>query len=135
MRYFLSGLVYLIALVSACNPKKVQEPYKSVASPNNSVENGDSLNNDEVCMVNDMYMGKKQIPVIIDGKTYFGCCQTCKERLPQDATLRVAIDPVSKKQVDKATAFIAITAGQEGVSYFENRVNYEKFITDSGSKK
>ena len=60
-----------------------------------------------VCMVNDQFMGKAQIPVQVDGKTYFGCCPMCKGRLEQDPTVRAAKDPTTGEAVDKATAVIA----------------------------
>jgi YHS domain-containing protein len=79
-----------------------------------------------VCMVNDNLFPKDQIPVQVSGKTYFGCCEMCKERLAADASLRQAVDPVSKKPVDKATA--VIDAGPDGrVLYFENAANLEKY--------
>ena len=31
----------------------------------------------QVCFINDRYMGKPQIPVSVEGKTYYGCCQGC----------------------------------------------------------
>ncbi|HEY8944796.1 MAG TPA: hypothetical protein VIM73_11060, partial [Polyangiaceae bacterium] len=72
----------------------------------------------EVCMVNDQYMGRDQIPVTIAGKTYYGCCPMCKGRLEQDATARMAKDPVTGNSVDKATAAIGrAPSGQ--VFYFE----------------
>lgn len=79
-----------------------------------------------VCMINEHAMGKDQIPVEVEGKTYYGCCEMCKKALAQDATKRVAIDPVSGKQVDKATAVIA--AQEDGrVFYFENDENLAKW--------
>jgi YHS domain-containing protein len=79
-----------------------------------------------VCMVNDNVFPKDQIPVQVSGKTYFGCCEMCKGRLESDASLRTAIDPVSKKQVDKATAIIG--AQPDGrVLYFENRANFQRY--------
>ena len=83
---------------------------------------------DEVCMVNDAYMGKKQFDVKFDGKTYYGCCEMCKERIPKDATVRLAIDPYSNKQVDKAVAVIAVTGNNGEVSYFESKDNYTKYL-------
>ena len=75
-----------------------------------------------VCMVNEMAMGKDQIPVEVEGKTYYGCCDMCKKALADNAEKRVAIDPVSGKQVDKAKAVIA--AQEDGrVFYFENEEN------------
>ena len=79
-----------------------------------------------VCMINEHAMGKDQIPIEIEGKTYYGCCEMCKKALASDATKRVAVDPVSGKQVDKATAVIA--AQEDGrVFYFENDANLAKW--------
>ena len=78
-----------------------------------------------VCMINEHAMGKDQIPIEIDGKTYYGCCEMCKKALAADAAKRVALDPVSGKQVDKATAIIA--SQEDGrVFYFENEANLAK---------
>ena len=72
-----------------------------------------------VCMINEHAMGKDQIPVEVDGKTYYGCCEMCKKALAADASKRTAVDPVSGKQVDKAKAVIA--AQEDGrVFYFES---------------
>ena len=35
----------------------------------------------QVCMVNNKFMGAEQISIIVNGKTYYGCCPMCKERL------------------------------------------------------
>ena len=80
----------------------------------------------KVCMINEQFMGREQIPVEVDGKTYFGCCAMCKERLAKDASKRVAVDPISGKEVDKAKAVIG--AAEDGsVAYFENEKNLEKY--------
>ncbi|HEY0142804.1 MAG TPA: hypothetical protein VGF48_18025 [Thermoanaerobaculia bacterium] len=80
----------------------------------------------KVCMINEHAMGKDQIPVEIEGKTYYGCCDMCKKALAADASKRVAKDPVSGKAVDKATAVIA--AQEDGkVFYFENEENLAKY--------
>lgn len=60
----------------------------------------------QVCMVNDQFMGKAQIPVEVAGKTYFGCCPVCKDRLTMDPGTRTGLDPVTGKPVDKAVAVI-----------------------------
>lgn len=83
-----------------------------------------------VCMVNNQFMNKDQIPVQVEGKTYYGCCEMCKERLAKDAASRTATDPVSGKKVDKAKAVIA--AFPDGsVLYFESEETLKKF---QGSK-
>ena len=81
---------------------------------------------DKVCMMNDRYMGTAQIPVDVDGKRYYGCCAMCKERLAKDRRARVALDPVSGKEVDKATALIAKRA-DGSVLYFENEASLKKY--------
>jgi len=80
----------------------------------------------KVCMVNNQYMGQQQIPVALDGKTYFGCCPMCKGRLESDPTSRVANDPLSGKVVDKAVAVIAKNDSGR-VYYFEDEQNLERF--------
>ena len=79
-----------------------------------------------VCMVNNTVFPRDQIPVEVDGKTYFGCCEMCKGRLAKDAAIRMAVDPVSGKEVDKATAVIG--AGPDGkVQYFESEETFAKY--------
>lgn len=81
---------------------------------------------DHVCMVNDTRFPAKQIPVDVAGKTYFGCCEMCKGRLATDAAVRNAVDPVSGKPVDKATAVIgALPDGK--VLYFESEQHLETY--------
>jgi YHS domain-containing protein len=80
----------------------------------------------KVCMINERFMNNDQIPVEVNGKTYYGCCAMCKERLANDATKRVAVDPVSGKTVDKAKAVIG--AASDGVVvYFESEKNLKKY--------
>ncbi len=82
----------------------------------------------KVCMVTDMEFPRDQIPVQVKNKTYYGCCENCKERLGTDEVVRQAKDPISGKMVDKAKASIA--AGPDGsVVYFENDKNLETFIS------
>lgn len=79
-----------------------------------------------VCMVNDQYMGSPQIPVAVLGKTYFGCCAMCKQKLETNEAVRTAIDPVSGKRVDKANAVIA--RNEKGrVLYFEDESNLRRY--------
>jgi YHS domain-containing protein len=80
----------------------------------------------QVCMVNNQFMGRAQIPVEVGGKTYFGCCEMCKKRLADNPAARAANDPVSGKPVDKAMAVIARRATGE-VLYFESTENFERY--------
>jgi YHS domain-containing protein len=79
-----------------------------------------------VCMINEHAMGKEQIPIEIEGRTYYGCCDMCKKALAANPEKRAAVDPVSGKKVDKATAVIA--AQEDGrVFYFESDESLAKY--------
>lgn len=88
---------------------------------------GDKVPNKQVCMVNNAYMGKDQFEVPYDGKTYYGCCNMCVERIPNDETSRKAKDPFTGKEIDKANAYIVLKDQQGNVDYFENEENYKKY--------
>ena len=76
-----------------------------------------------VCMVNDQFMGSAQIPVQVEGKTYYGCCKMCEARLGKDPEARTARDPVTQKDVDKASAVIGKDAAGK-VLYFESEETF-----------
>ena len=80
----------------------------------------------KVCMVNNQYMGRDQIRIVVEGKEYFGCCPMCEGKLRDDARARTANDPLTGKPVDKALAVIAKT-GSGSVLYFENEQNLARF--------
>ena len=80
-----------------------------------------------VCMVNDRFMGIKQIPVEVEGKTYYGCCKMCIGRLKNNEKLRYAIDPITGKKVDKAKALI-VKQENGTVLYFESKKTARKFL-------
>lgn len=82
-----------------------------------------------VCMVNNMYMGVNQIPVVVQDKTYYGCCEKCVRDLNTDQSVRVAVDPYSHISVDKAQAFITMNPNKSGsILYFESEKNARKYL-------
>lgn len=72
-----------------------------------------------VCMITNQLYDKEQIPVVIEDKTYYGCCQMCEAKLKEDPSSRMAVDPVSGKEVDKSTAVIGASSDGK-VYYFES---------------
>lgn len=80
----------------------------------------------KVCMINERVFANDQIPVKVAGKTYYGCCEMCKTTLAQNESKRTAIDPVSKRKVDKALAVIG-SDRQGRVYYFESEANLLAF--------
>ena len=72
-----------------------------------------------VCMVQDTVMAVPAVPVARDGKTYYGCCEMCKDKIAADPDRYTkARDPVSGAVVDKATAALLSVDGR--VLYFES---------------
>lgn len=128
-------LVFVISLwavtfLTACSGNESQtENISHSTSSQSEFKIGDIVPQDQVCMVNNAFMGKKQIEVPYNGKTYYGCCAMCEERIPQDKNARIAIDPVSNKNIDKADALIAISGINGEVIYFENNTNYKTFFS------
>jgi YHS domain-containing protein len=83
----------------------------------------------QVCMVNNQYMGRPQIPTTVEGKTYYGCCPMCKGRLEKEASARTAKDPVSGRDVDKAVAVIGKQENGD-VLYFESRQTLAAYLAN-----
>lgn len=112
-------LLLLSLFVAACERS-------SAPSQTNAASDTRSLTRveqrDQVCMVNDQFMGRSQIPVQVGGRTYYGCCAMCKGRLEQERVARVAIDPVSGREVDKSMAVLAQDSAGK-IYYFENEAN------------
>ncbi len=80
----------------------------------------------QVCMVNNQFMGKPQIPIAVEGRTYYGCCAMCKDRLGNDPASRTAQDPVTGETVDKASAVI-IQDSTGKVKYFASEDTLRRY--------
>lgn len=76
-------------------------------------------------------MGKKQMEVPHGGKMYYGCCEMCVEKIPNDPSVREAVDPFTGKKVDKANAYIVMVSDEGEVAYFENEENYKQFLAQN----
>ena len=79
-----------------------------------------------VCMVNNQLFPKVQIPVEVDGKTYYGCCSMCETTLNTNPSSRSAVDPVSGNTVDKSAAIIGADSSGK-TFYFENIENFKNY--------
>ena len=80
-----------------------------------------------VCMTNNKDMGKAQLPVEVNGKTYYGCCKMCAGNLKNNAEARYGTDPLTGEKVDKALAFLgALPNGN--ILYFESEENFNTYI-------
>lgn len=99
----------------------------ALAAEEGAAQEPKRVKSSQVCMVNDRFMSVEQIPVQVEGKTYYGCCPNCKETLRKKVAVRWALDPWTKKKVDKATAVIVSLAGG-AVQYFESEKSLKKYL-------
>lgn len=81
---------------------------------------------DQVCMVNNQFMGTEQIPIKVEGKQYYGCCAMCVEKLQGSEAARTAIDPLSGKKIDKSSSFI-VAKPDRRVLYFASEKNFNDY--------
>jgi hypothetical protein len=126
-----SIFVLSVTIISCDKQKKTEiESSTPVIEAHVSSTNKAKINTNEVCFVNNRFMGSKQIPVEVGEKIYYGCCQGCVDKLKKNLeNVRFAADPLTKKQVDKALAFIVLKPNGNGeVLYFENEQSYAKYI-------
>ncbi len=77
-------------------------------------------------MVTNQYMGRAQIPVAVENRTYYGCCPMCKDRLSNEPATRTARDPVTGENVDKASAVI-VKAADGSLLYFASERTLRQF--------
>jgi len=82
-------------------------------------------------MTNQLFV-KEQIPVEVEGKTYYGCCEMCKAKIKNDPESREATDPVSGNKVDKAESVIG-AAPDGSIFYFESEENLANFSASSAN--
>ena len=85
--------------------------------------------NDKVCMVNDRFMGVEQIPIDVEGTTYYGCCQGCVEKLQKNIdNVRFGSNPIDDIKIDKAKAVIVQDKSKGSVFYFASKQDAQGFI-------
>lgn len=107
---------------------KTNETKEIIQKQETNFTNDAKLKSSLVCYVNNRFMGIEQIPVKVDGKIYYGCCEGCMDKLKKMRETRYALDPFSGSEVDKAEAFIVLNPNGSGeVLYFQSEENYLKF--------
>ena len=83
MKNLIFGVTAIFALfLTSCKKSETAMPVNTeiASATNEQPKVGDIVPNEKVCMVNDRFMGVKQIPIDVDGTTYFGCCEGCVEK-------------------------------------------------------
>jgi len=130
----ISVLVLSIILSSCTNTKqKKQDSNKTTTVQKEKVvttKKGAKLKSSEVCYVNNAFMRAEQIPVMVEGKIYYGCCEGCVDKLKNNlGGVRYSTDPLTGEKVDKATAYIVLKPNSNSdVLYFASEKNYNEFV-------
>lgn len=131
----IAAFLLITLLLGACDSqgqKDITEaPLPPAEKASTVYQVGDQLPNETVCMVNNAYMEKRQIPVPVNGRTYYGCCQMCVGKLQEQESARTATDPFSGNKIDKSEAYIVLTDPEGAVAYFESEQNYRKFSEET----
>ncbi|AVR44293.1 hypothetical protein C7S20_02925 [Christiangramia fulva] len=127
----LGVLLLSFVMFTSCNQsaeKKKPIAETTVLPADKTIKVGEQVSSELVCMVNDAYMGKPQIPVEVNGKMYYGCCNMCVEALNNKESARQTTDLATGKKVDKSQAFIVLLNQQGKVAYFESEETYKGFL-------
>jgi YHS domain-containing protein len=127
MALLICGLASASRLVAAQDAPKSGEPQaRGMVMGSDATKSGGKLTKVEdhkkICMVTNKAFEKDQIPIEVEGRTYYGCCEMCKTALANNPEKRTAIDPISNHKVDKSMAVIGVDANGK-VLYFENDQN------------
>ncbi len=120
LRTFFFSLLVLTFIISFSTFTQADNTNQQISSSLTEVDSK------YVCMVTNQLFVKEQIPVEMEGKTYYGCCEMCKAKIKNNPQSREATDPVSGKKVDKAEAVIGASA-DGSIYYFESEENLAEF--------
>ncbi|WP_276374252.1 hypothetical protein [Chryseolinea sp. H1M3-3] len=90
----------------------------------------DTIAHNKICMVDDIYQGDyPTLTVALSNKTYYGCDAKATQDLLNKQELRFAIDPLTKRKIDKASAFIGLNPKKDGkVLYFESKETFTQYL-------
>lgn len=89
-------------------------------------QDGNIEKRENVCVMQDSVLASPGIPLVHEGKTYYGCCPMCNQSIkanPEKYTK--SRDPVTGTTVDKALALMYAHKGR--VYYFESESSRSEF--------
>ena len=116
-------LCLMLLVISSC--AETSPTGSSVTGPSARGPSPVQVESKYVCMINENVYEEEQILVEVDGLNYYGCCMGCKAKLLNDPSTRIATDPVSGNQVNKALAIIGEC--NKKAYYFETLENLQQY--------
>jgi hypothetical protein len=119
-------IVYMTTQASGEHSKEKDQYLASLPSQN------DTISHSKICMVDDIYQGDyPTLPVRLSKSTYYGCDAKAIHELSTKEDIRFAIDPHTKRKVDKASAVIGLDPKRDGkVLYFESTETFNRHLNE-----
>ena len=123
-------LVSIIAISCNSENKNNADKKEDVETAKSTIELAEQIKPTDICMFYNVILdAPSEYPVILEGKTYYGCCDYSSLQLRTDSTTRFSIDPFSGEKVDKVGALIFPDPNiDNGVQYFKTKNNYLQYI-------
>ncbi len=117
-------IVYMTTQMSGTHSKDSDQYLASLPSQS------DTISHNKICMVDDIYQGDyPTLAVLLSANTYYGCDAKAIHELSSKQDVRFAIDPVTKRKVDKASAVIGLNPKRDGkVLYFESKTTFTQYL-------
>jgi len=117
-------IVYMTTQMSGNHAKETDQYIASLPSPS------DTISHNKICMVDDIYQGDyPTLSVRLSNNTYYGCDSKAIHELSSKQDVRFAIDPVTKRKVDKSLAVVGLHPKRDGkVLYFESNETLKKYM-------
>lgn len=129
-RILLASLFF--SLIFGCSNGNSPKQNKASNVKEKKIVEDRPIDANRVCMYYDVELNKiSTFPVNINGKVYYGCCNETQANLYSDSSKRVAIEPITKKSIDKSEALIFMDLDNlkdNKVLYFESKENRSKYL-------
>ncbi|MGZ2369478.1 hypothetical protein ACXR6G_06805 [Ancylomarina sp. YFZ004] len=97
---------------------------------------GEIIPDSMVCMLGGDIKTKPTLPIEINSKTYWGCCQNCLGKLQRNENNALyALDPLSGESVNKADAIIRQDPqNNKRVFFFKSNETYNQYLKTINKK-
>jgi YHS domain-containing protein len=121
------GLVVIVYMTTQMSGEHSKDTDQYLASlPSQS----DTISHSKICMVDDIYQGDyPTLSVRLSANTYYGCDAKAIHELSSKQNLRFAIDPVTKRKVNKGSAVVGLHSKRDGkVLYFESNETFNQYL-------
>jgi YHS domain-containing protein len=120
--------IMVIAAIALYGPQLNSKSIPEVI--NYSSFEGEIIPDSIICMVRGDIKSKGSLPIQIEGRTYYGCCEKCLTKLEQNIdNIQYAVDPVSGQTFSKADAIVRQDPqDHKRVLFFKSDETYDQYM-------